>query len=356
MSGTHTGRRRPGAGQRRLLLVIDSPDGGLGAVASRHRGWFQDAGWHVDVVGPEPGPDAQVVPSRAIGVPHTTRDAAGLVAAARALRGIVRRDLPDVVHCHGPRALVVARLAGIRRPFVTIHGTGAVESDPPGYHHVRVRAVALLPRFAQTAFTAAPELPSPWRFLPHASPRLGSMRQSPVPTEGPPTFLWLARLDEGRSPGTFVRAIAEVARRRAVRGIVAGTGPDGRRFEQLAKDLEAPIDFVGHVDPTELLEACWALVLFSAHEALNFAVQEAMWTGRPVVTTPLPGIRWLAGDTARYASGVGEAVAALDELCEAGTARARGQLAAARIRDVLDPDDPWPTVEAAYAGVPLRRR
>lgn len=335
--------------------MIDSPDGGLGAVATRHRDWFQEGGWYVDVVGPEPSPEAQVVPSRSVGVPHTTRDVAGLVAAARSLRGIVHRDPPDVVHCHGPRALVVARLAGIRRPFVTIHGTGAVESDPAGYHHVRVRAVQLLPRLAQTAFTAAPELPSPWRFLPHASPRLGSMRQRPVPAEGSPTFLWLARLDEGRSPETFVRAIAEIARRRPVRGIVAGTGTEGRRIEQLATDLDAPIDFVGHVDPTDLLEACWALVLFSSHEALNFAVQEAMWTGRPVVSSPLPGIRWLAGGTARYVSGVSEAVAALDELCDVDTARSRGELAAARIRDVLHPDDPWPTVESAYAGVPLRQ-
>lgn len=332
--------------------MIDSPDGGLAAVAMRHRDWFQGRGWRVAVAGPEAGPDAEVVPSQTVAVPQTARDAMGLVAAARAVRRIVGRDLPDVVHCHGPRSFLVARLAGIRRPFVTIHGTGRVASDPVGYHRARERGVQVLPRFARAAFTAAPELPSPWRFIPHASPRLRSLAQAPVPTEGRPTFLWMARLDEGRSPTTFVRAIAEISRRRPVRGIVAGTGPHARRVERLARELRSPIDFVGHAEPADLLRECWALVLFSSHEAVNFAVQEAMWTGRTVVASPLPGIRWLAGDTARYACGVGEAAAALEELCETGTAGARGELAAARIRDVLHPDDPWPTIEAAYE-VPL---
>lgn len=346
---TPSGERGRSSGRdARLLLVVDSPDGGLAAVASRHREWFEGRGWQVSVAGPEPGPGSQAIPDEVVPIPASVRNVGAVRAAARSLRAIVRRDHPDVVHCHGPRSLVVCRLALTRRPFVTIHGTGAVRSDPVGYHRLRSLVVPNLPRLAQAGFTAAPELAPPWRFVAHASPRLPSLPQLPVPEEGPPTFLWMARLDEGRSPSTFVRAIADLSVRRRVRGVVAGTGPDLPEVRRLADALGAPIDFVGHADPASVLAECWALVLLSSHEAVNFAVQEAMWSGRAAVTSSLPGLAWLAGDTARFVSGVDDLVEALAELSEPGVAAARGAEAAARIRQVLHPDDPWPTIEAAY--------
>ena len=300
------------------------------------------------MAGPNSGIAPQVVVDHHVAVPATARSWRQMAAAAAQLRGALRAYRPEVVHCHGPRSFAVAVAAGSRCPFVTIHGTGPVGSDPAGYGGVRKVAVRLLPRLAAGAFSAAPELPPPWRFLPHASPRLPSLARRPVPDIGPPTFLWLARMDEGRPAATFVRALVALTQRRPVRGVIAGDGPDVPAVAELVRRLEAPVEMLGHRDPVALLERCWALVLLSSHEAVNFAVQEAMWVGRPVVASPLPGLRWLAGDTARWVTGTDELVKALDALCEPGTAAAEGQRTATRIRTTIDPDDPWPDVAAAY--------
>lgn len=318
-------------------------------MAARHRAHFEARGWDVQVAGPLARPESSVVPEHLVPIPEPVRDLRRLRAAARALRRVVRTASFDVVHCHGPRALTTATLAGIRRPFVTIHGSGPVPSDPAGYGVLRRIGVRTVPMVATGAFTAAPEVPRPWRFVPHASPRLSTLERVPVPEEGPPTFLWLARLDEGRDAATFVRAIGELADHREVRGVIAGSGPHRSSVEELARRLDAPIEFVGHVDPAPLLARAWALVLLSSHEALNFAVQEAMWTGRSVVCSPLPGLTWLTGSTARAATDVDGVVAALEEVSERRVAVERGEAAAVRIRERIRPEDPWPALAAAYA-------
>jgi glycosyltransferase involved in cell wall biosynthesis len=81
---------------------------------------------------------------------------------------------------------------------------------------------------------------------------------------------------------------------------------------------------------------------------VSFAVEEAMWAGRAVVSSPTPGITWLVGDAGVLVGNVTEAVAALHRLCRPGMAAAEGERAAARIRTLLRPDDPWPLIAKAY--------
>ena len=331
--------------------MADSLVGGLGAVVRAHAAWFAGQGWAVTVAAP--GDPAAVLPGASfepLELPDTMRSV-GAVRRARGRLAELSAELrPGVVHCHGLRSFAVARLATRRAPFVTLHGSGPVPSDPPAYHALRRAGVQLVPRLAKRAFTAGPTTAGGWVFLPHASPALARLKRLSFPPAGdPPTFLWIGRLDAPKQPDMFVRALAAMA---GVRGVIAGDGPERASLGRLVAELDAPVELLGHQgDLSPLLARAWAVVLLSTHEAVPFAIQEAMWVGRPVVSSDLPGVRWVAGEAAILvprASGVAGAVAALGRVLDHATAAGLGDRAAEQIRRQLTPDAPWPAVAAAY--------
>jgi glycosyltransferase involved in cell wall biosynthesis len=282
-------------------------------------------------------------------MPESARQVGKMLATARTLRSVQRDLRPDVVHCHGVRPFVATRIASTSAPFVTLHGAGTIAEDPPGYAQVRAAGLALVPRLARHAFTAAPGVGHGWDFLLHASPMLRELDRVPFP--GPdtvPTFLWLARLDHRKPGDVFVRALAALAKERPVRGVVAGDGPMVDALGELVVELGAPVELVGHVPPAPLLAEAWGLGLFSSQEAVTFAVQEAMWVGRPAVCSSLPGLRWLVGDTGYLADDVAAATDALRRLCDHETASTLGGKAADRARELLVPDATWPATEKVY--------
>lgn len=342
-----------------MLVVSDTLSGGTGATAARHAQWFSHKGWDVEVAAPEDEEAALSLPChRPIPMPGSIRQAGDVLRAASAIRAVCRRMRPDVVHCHGARSFLITRLVCRRAPFVTLHSISAVSSDPHGYAAARMLGLTVLPPVAATAFSARPDCPPGWRFLPHASDRLLRLDRLPPPTAPSPTFLWVGRLDEPKRPDLFVSALAALARRRpAARGLMAGTGPLHDAVGEQIRRSDAPIDLLGHVsDISPLLLRAWAVVLLSDAEAVNFALQEGMWTGRAVVGSPLAGIRWLVGSPAGGGALVGDpddTVKALDDLCDIEFAKRTGAAAADRIRSILGPDDPWPAVERAYQ---LQRR
>jgi glycosyltransferase involved in cell wall biosynthesis len=209
------------------------------------------------------------------------------------------------------------------------------------------------PLLARHAYSASPA-GGRWRTTLHASPRLPELEgMGPAATAGPPEFLWLGRLDVPKQPTTFVRACALAARSRDVRGVVVGDGPLRPEVEEEARRLGAPVTFVGETaDVAGYLERAWAVCLFSGFEGVPFTVQEAMWAGRAVVLSPLPSLRWFAGPAASYAADVDSAAAALVELADETVAKDRGAAAAARVRSLLSPDDPYPGLLADYGRPP----
>lgn len=340
--------------QRRLLVVSDTLAGGTGAAVLGHAQWFVDHGWQVAVAAPDGEEESVVVPGhRTVDMPVTVRHMAGVLRAARAVRQVASDFHPDVVHCHGARSFAIARLADRRAPFVTLHSISPVSSDPLGYARLRRPALALVPAVAARAFAVRPDAPRGWEFLPHASPRLTRLAQLPPPSAPMPTFLWIGRLDEPKRPDLFVSAMAALADRRpGVRGLVAGSGPLQAAVAGQIEDSGAPVTLLGHVDDISglLLEA-WAVVLFSDAEGVNFALEEAMWAGRPVVGSAIPGTAWLVGPHREGGAAldtIEEAVEVLLELCHFDRACALGHGAADRIRRLLTPEDPWPAVERAY--------
>jgi hypothetical protein len=334
-----------------LLVVSDSLAGGLGAAVRSQAAWFTARGWDVEVVAPGDG-RSPAAPVRHVvtAVPATARDARGMVALRRATADAVSRFRPDVVHCHGLRCFAATRAASFRAPYVTLHGVGGVPGDPAGYGLVRQAGVSAVPMLAARAFSAAPGIEGRWTFAPHASPALAGLDRLPMPRGDTMCALWLGRIEEQKRPDVFVRAIADAARRAPVRGVMAGSGALVAETTELVRRLGAPVELVGEADDVAALLAQASVVsVFSRYEALTFAVQEAMWVGRPVVASDLPGIRWLVGDTGALVDGAVAAAEAFVRFAERDVAERAGQEAAARIRSLLDPASPWPQVEQAYA-------
>jgi len=332
-----------------LLLVADSVKGGLGSSAAAHARWFEGRGWNVGIAAPHLDEVNHGVAQRfRLPAVHSALDIPSVLRAALCLSGIFRRHRPVVVHAHGTRSQLLCLLAG-RRPYVTMHGSGGrIEGQSVPGTLVRTLARRVAARLAVRAYSAAPASGG-WETLLHASPRLADLDVLPPADGDVPTFVWVGRLDAPKRPELFVEACALAHRLTPLRGVVVGDGPLLDELRAQVAHLGAPVDVRGVTDDvTSALREAWAVCLFSDFEGVPFTVQEAMWAGRAMVLSPLPGLRWFAGDTATYASEPRAIADAMLGLCDRDLASARGQLAADRIRGLLHPDDPFPRLLSDY--------
>jgi glycosyltransferase involved in cell wall biosynthesis len=183
------------------------------------------------------------------------------------------------------------------------------------------------------------------------SPRLEALDAgSPGEFSSHPLFVFPARLAPPKRPELFIDAMAALAERvPEAEGVVLGEGPARASLEARIRATGAPVRLLGHVeDPTPWYRRAWGVCLLSDFESLPFVVQEAMWAGRPVVSSDLPGVKWFAGETVRYVRGQAATVDALLELCDPSVRDARGRAARARARSLLSSDKLYQTLIDAY--------
>jgi glycosyltransferase involved in cell wall biosynthesis len=340
-------------------VVSETLAGGLGALVRLQAEWFTSRQWGVIVAAPAdgPAPDAPAVwvETPAVVTARRGREMAAARAALRALRVLLDDD--TVVHVHGLRPILLARLAGLPTPFVSVHGAHPDPSDPPGYATVRRWWLRVVPRLAVRASTGEPGYPAPWVYEPYAGPALRRLDVMPLPDGEVPVIGWLGVLDQRKQPDVFVRAIAEANRRGTrVRGLLGGTGHRRDEVAALIAQLDAAVEMLGHVDPAEVLAQSWALALFSPSEGTPLSVMEAMWCGRTVVGSPVPGIEYLVGDTGFIAGTVDAAADAFVRIANRADAARLGTAAAARIRTLVGPWTPWDALEPIYLDYLAGRR
>lgn len=341
-------------GRPRLLLVLSTSTGGMGAHVRSVAGALAEQGWAVTVAGPAAAEElfgftstgATFIPVDIATGPRPARD----VAAVRALRAAARRA--DIVHAHGLRAGALAGLAlGRRLPgrtplVVTWHNAVLTPSDAPAAGSApparrartaaRQRALTALERLAarradvtlgasadlvararalgavdaRLAPAAAPPLPPPSRDRPVVRAELGAADR--------PLVLAAGRLAPQKAYGVLLDAARDWAHRDPpALVVIAGDGPEEQALRRRIAAERLPVRLLGRRnDMPDLLAVADVVVLTSDWEARALVAQEALRAGVPLVATAVGGIPDLVGEAAllvppRDAAAVAHAVVRL---------------------------------------------
>jgi len=227
------------------------------------------------------------------------------------------RHKPDLSFCFFIKPVIYgilgSWLAGVRYRFGLIEGLGFAftQIDSPSLRRLILqKMIGALARFslrrAEGVFFLNPDdqrefierrfvTASRTRLLGGAGVDLAVWPQIPLP-EGPINFILVARLLRDKGIEDYVSAIRLVRRQYPdARFMLLGgldDNPSGiRRSEVDAWVAEGLVEWPGHVAVRPWLEAAHVFVLPSYREGVPISTQEAMASGRPVITTDVPGCR-----------------------------------------------------------------
>jgi glycosyltransferase involved in cell wall biosynthesis len=331
--------------QLAIVHVVRSPVGGIFrhiadlATAQRH------AGHRVGVIcdsltggALEAGWIAALEPSLALGMRRLPmRRAVGLgdLAAIVAVAREVGRLRPDVVHGHGAKGGVYARLAAMleRRKgrdvaaFYAPHGGSLHYERGSAAGRVFFAAERALERLTDALIHVSAYEAETYRSK-IGVPRcpayvvVNGLREeefAPVTLETDAVdFLYLGMLRDLKGVDVFLDALRQLTDRgAAVRALVVGAGSpeDERRYREMSAGM--PVAFLAPMPARRAFAMARTLVVPSRAESMPYVVLEAAAAGVPIVATHVGGIpEVLAGDAERLLP-PGDAAALADRLAEA---------------------------------------
>jgi glycosyltransferase involved in cell wall biosynthesis len=242
--------------------------------------------------------------------------------AYRALLTLYRMEQPDLVHhvtikpvIYGTRA---ARTAGVRAVVNALPGMGWVFTGKSVVARMRSRAVNVLYRLAllhpnmrvvfqnrddQEGFVAATGLPRELTCLIRGSGvDLEAFPQQPEP-DAPITFVLVGRMLADKGVREFVEAAERVRvehpdwRFRLVGDVDPGNPSSLDRAVLRDWHARGVVEWLGHRDDVAaLLADCHVVCLPSYREGLPKTLLEAAATGRPAISTDVPGCREVVRD------------------------------------------------------------
>jgi glycosyltransferase involved in cell wall biosynthesis len=244
---------------------------------------------------------ARVPMSRAVGF--------GDASAYRAVLEVAERTGADVLHGHGAKGGAYARLASsaLRKrgrdvaSFYTPHG-GSLNYAPASLTG-RV-FMALERRLAR--LTTGIIFESEWSaraFRTHVAPTDCAMQVIPNgllpadftlhrPAHDAVDVAFVGELRHLKGIDVLLEALALVRRRRAVRALIVGDGPDRASLKELASalGLAGAVEFPGAMPARQAFDKARVLAIPSRKESFPYIVLEAAAAGIPVVTTTVGGI------------------------------------------------------------------
>jgi glycosyltransferase involved in cell wall biosynthesis len=245
------------------------------------------------------------------------------IGLTSSLYRMLRRNQPDVVHCHNATAAIIAAvpayMAGVKTIIVTRHG---LVSRP--YNRGRELKFAIASRFCQTIVAVCDEARRNLIAAPFAAkakivriyngvPSVKRDRHSPRPSKGF-TLLHVARLSAVKNQESLIRAFARAKHQVPdVNLWIVGKGPLELKLRTLTRELgvEASTQFFGEVsDLDPIYNAADLFVMSSSSEGLPMSLLEAMSAGLPSIVTNVGGM-------AEVASLSGAAVVVPPLSCEA---------------------------------------
>ena len=281
-----------------------------------------------------------------IGLPVTVLRGSAPVQLA-ALRRSLWEDTPQILHCHGARAVLLAALA--RRPDMVFLAT--VHSDPALDYLGRPLAAEVLPRLYGMALRRMDALVCVSDAMAETYRRRGYAHVYPIYNgldfSAPPatrgqrdvvTVGTAARLEPVKDLGTLLRGFAlAAAQNDRLRLRIAGSGREEACLRALAAALGIAdkTEFCGWVqDVGAFFASSDIAALTSLSETFPYALLQAAQQAIPVVTTDVGGVGALVrqgdggyrirpGDTAALARCLLELAANEEKRCSMGLALRR---------------------------------
>ncbi|MFN7020852.1 MAG: glycosyltransferase family 4 protein [Phycisphaerales bacterium] len=180
---------------------------------------------------------------------------------------------------------------------------------------------------------------------------------APVPARKPGLVLTAGRLAREKRVGLLIEAVATLsASVPNLRLLVVGDGPESDALVDLARRLNAPVEFRARVPHHELLglmRACRVYAQCSEYEGHPKTVLEAMSSAAPVLVTDSPGLadRVHPGRTGLVTPATAEPIAAALHtlLSDDALAETLGRAASAAVRAELGLDAVYPLYRRACA-------
>ena len=318
----------PASRPLRILHVLRAPLGGLFRHVMDLAEGQAAAGHHVGIIcdSTTGGPIAdrtlaQIEPSLDLGVTRIAMRRNPSLRDVAALWHVVSRiqtAQPDIVHGHGSKGGVFARLAGLWAKSAvrayTPHG-GSFNYKPGTFSHSLYMGVErFLKRgtnifLFESAFIA--EKFRAYAGEPGSLTRIVWNGIDPsefvpvVPDADAVDFLYIGELRAAKGIDTFIDALAEVDRRSSMRPrvVMAGTGPDRDHLvEQVQqRGLTGRVQFLGAMPARKAFQRARTMVVPSRAESLPYVVLEAAGGQMPMISTNVGGIPEIFGP---YAGGL----------------------------------------------------
>lgn len=310
------GRKDARKSVRRAVHVMRLPMGGLFRHVRDLVAGQQEAGIAVGVICAEP-PDeraaaalAKLAPQCGLGL-HVVRmsrlPGLGDIVNIREVSRLLQWLKPDIVHGHGAKGGMLARLAGGAPDALRIytpHGGslhyGAASLEGTVYlgaeRLMRQRTDGLIfeSEFSRNAYRAKVGRPAAPTVVIHNG--LSESEFEPVaPASDLADFLFIGELRMLKGVSTLIQAASFLPR--PVRLRIVGAGPDRAEFEKMAADAggEATIEFMGAMPAREAFSLARVVVMPSWHESLPYVALEAAAAGMPLIATKVGGVPEIFG-------------------------------------------------------------
>ena len=261
----------------------------------------------------------ELKPKLALGVSRTPMQrhvGPGDIASAWRTYGIIKELQPDVLHGHGAKGGVYARMFGsllrasrsrVARVY-TAHGGSLHYDERTATGKLFFALERLMARFTdhilfvsdyeRRAFRQKVGEPRPPNSLVYNG--LRDAEFEPVPSAPVAAdFLYIGMMRDLKGPDLFIDALAQVEMRlgRAIAAVMVGDGEDLPRYEAQVRllGLEGRVRFLKPVPARRAFALARIVVVPSRAEAMPYIVLETLAAGKTMIATAVGGIPEIFG-------------------------------------------------------------